>query len=81
MAEIDFATVITHVHDVQPDYIFEWCMGNRLDEQGRVIGTFNEFEFKKYTEEEISAIKASIAGAWAMADLERFLQHGLAMNN
>jgi hypothetical protein len=68
MAEIDFATVNSNVHDVQPGYIFEWRMGNKLDEQGRVIGSFNEFEFKKYTEEEIAAIKASMAGAGAMAE-------------
>lgn len=68
MAEIDFSAVNTNVHEVQPGYIFEWRIGNKLDDQGHITASINEFEFKKYTAEEIAAIKASIAVSGAMAD-------------
>lgn len=68
MAEIDFATVNTNVHDVQPGHVFEWRIGHKLDDQGRITAPINEFEFKKYTAEELAAIKASTAEAEAMAE-------------
>ena len=68
MAEIDFSTVNTNVSDVKPGYLFEWRIGNQVDDQGRITGSINEFENKKYTTEEIAAIKASTAEAEAIAE-------------
>jgi uncharacterized protein YijF (DUF1287 family) len=68
MAEIDFATVNTNLRDVQPGNVFEWRIGNKLDDQGIVTGSINEFEFKKYTPEEIAAIKAGAGEAESMAE-------------
>jgi hypothetical protein len=74
-AVIDFSTVNTNFKDVEPGHIFQWRMGHTLAQDGSVSGSFNEFVFQKYSEEDIKRIEESKAEAHALAERLVSLMH------